>query len=44
MALVVGRLIDELRKLSMYDALTGLLNRRAMEEALHAHIRAAGAA
>jgi len=39
MALVVGRLIDELRKLSMYDALTGLLNRRAMEEALHAHIR-----
>lgn len=39
MALVVGRLIDELRKLSMYDALTGLLNRRAMEEALHAQVR-----
>jgi diguanylate cyclase (GGDEF)-like protein len=32
-------LIDELRKLSMYDALTGLLNRRAMEEALHAQVR-----
>jgi len=39
MALVVGRLIDELRRLSMYDALTGLLNRRAMEEALQAQIR-----
>ena len=39
MALVVGRLVDELRKLSLHDALTGLLNRRAMEETLHAQIR-----
>jgi diguanylate cyclase (GGDEF)-like protein len=38
-ALVVGRLIDELRKLSMHDALTGLLNRRAIEETLHAQFR-----
>lgn len=38
-ALVVGRLVDELRKLSLHDALTGLLNRRAMEETLHAQIR-----
>jgi len=39
MALVVGRLVDELRKLSLHDALTGLLNRRAMEETLHAQVR-----
>lgn len=38
-ALVVGRLVDELRKLSLYDALTGLLNRRAMEETLQAQVR-----
>ncbi len=39
MALVVGRLVDELRKLSMHDGLTGLLNRRAMEETLQAQVR-----
>jgi diguanylate cyclase (GGDEF)-like protein len=32
--LVVARLLSELRRLSRHDALTGLLNRRAMEEAL----------
>jgi diguanylate cyclase (GGDEF)-like protein len=37
--LVVGRLLDELRRLSLHDALTGLLNRRAMEERLHAQLR-----
>jgi diguanylate cyclase (GGDEF)-like protein len=38
-ALVVGRLTDELRKLSLHDGLTGLLNRRAMEETLQTQIR-----
>jgi diguanylate cyclase (GGDEF)-like protein len=36
--LVVGRLVSELRRLSHYDGLTSLLNRRAMEEALDAQI------
>ena len=34
MALVVARLVAELRRLSRHDGLTGLLNRRAIEEAL----------
>ncbi|HET6599446.1 MAG TPA: GGDEF domain-containing protein [Burkholderiaceae bacterium] len=34
MALVTMRLISDLRRLSMRDGLTGLLNRRALEEAL----------
>jgi diguanylate cyclase (GGDEF)-like protein len=34
MALVTMRLIGDLRRLSMRDGLTGLLNRRALEEAL----------
>lgn len=34
MVLVVARLVSELRRLSRHDALTGLLNRRAMEELL----------
>jgi diguanylate cyclase (GGDEF)-like protein len=36
--LVVARLVSELRRLSHYDALTNLLNRRAMEETLDSHI------
>lgn len=36
--LVVARLVSELRRLSRHDGLTGLLNRRAMEEVLHAQI------
>jgi diguanylate cyclase (GGDEF)-like protein len=39
MSLVVSRLFNELRKLSLHDALTGLLNRRAMEETLQARVR-----
>jgi diguanylate cyclase (GGDEF)-like protein len=39
MTLVVSRLFNELRKLSLHDALTGLLNRRAMEETLQASVR-----
>ena len=39
MALVVGRLVSELRRMSRHDGLTGLLNRRAMEEALDAQAR-----
>jgi diguanylate cyclase (GGDEF)-like protein len=39
MALVVSRLLLELRHRARHDALTGLLNRRAMEEALHAQIQ-----
>jgi diguanylate cyclase (GGDEF)-like protein len=34
MALVIGRLVRELAALSRYDALTGLLNRRAIQEEL----------
>ena len=33
-ALVVTRLVDRLERLSRYDALTGLLNRRAIDEIL----------
>jgi diguanylate cyclase (GGDEF)-like protein len=36
--LVVARLVTELQRLSRHDALTGLLNRRAMEEALEAQL------
>jgi diguanylate cyclase (GGDEF)-like protein len=36
--LVVARLVSELQRLSRHDALTGLLNRRAMEEALEAQL------
>jgi diguanylate cyclase (GGDEF)-like protein len=39
MTLVVSRLFNELRKLSLHDALTGLLNRRAMEETLQTRMR-----
>jgi diguanylate cyclase (GGDEF)-like protein len=39
MTLVVSRLFAELRKLSLHDALTGLLNRRAMEETLQTRVR-----
>jgi diguanylate cyclase (GGDEF)-like protein len=43
-ALVVARLMTDLRRLSRYDSLTELLNRRAMEEALrHEAQRAARA-
>lgn len=38
MVLVAGRLMSELRRLSRHDALTGLLNRRAMEEMLDAQV------
>jgi len=38
-ALVVVRLVTELQRLSRHDALTGLLNRRAMEEALDAQMQ-----
>jgi diguanylate cyclase (GGDEF)-like protein len=38
-ALVVARLVVELRRSSRYDALTGVLNRRAMEEALDAEVQ-----
>jgi diguanylate cyclase (GGDEF)-like protein len=36
--LVVARLVSELHRLSRHDALTGLLNRRAIEEALDAQL------
>jgi len=36
--LVVARLVTELQRLSRHDALTGLLNRRAMEESLEAQL------
>ncbi|HRI18525.1 MAG TPA: GGDEF domain-containing protein, partial [Burkholderiaceae bacterium] len=36
LALVAGRLVTSLRRLSRHDGLTGLLNRRAIEEALDA--------
>ena len=39
MALVTGRLVVELRRLSRHDGLTGLLNRRAIEEALDAQMQ-----
>ncbi|WP_349261098.1 GGDEF domain-containing protein [Povalibacter sp.] len=39
MVLVVARLVGELRRLSRHDGLTGLLNRRAMEELLEAQVR-----
>lgn len=37
--LVVARLVSELQRLSRHDALTGLLNRRAMEQALNAQLK-----
>lgn len=39
MALVVARLVADLHRLSRHDGLTGLLNRRAMEEAVAAQVR-----
>ncbi len=39
MALVVGRLLANLRHLSRHDGLTGLLNRRAMEEAMQRQLQ-----
>ena len=39
MALVVARLTGELRRMSRHDSLTGLLNRRAMEELLFAQLQ-----
>ena len=39
MALVVGRLVVDLRNRSRHDGLTGLLNRRAIEESMQAQIR-----
>jgi len=39
MAMVVGRLLTELRYRSRHDVLTGLLNRRAMEEVMSAQVR-----
>jgi len=38
-ALVVSQFVSELRNASRYDALTGLLNRRAFEEALDAEVQ-----
>jgi diguanylate cyclase (GGDEF)-like protein len=40
-ALVVSRGVVELRRSSRYDALTGLLNRRAMQEALEEQVQRA---
>ena len=39
MALVIIRLVADLQRLSRHDGLTGLLNRRALEEALTAQVR-----
>jgi len=39
MALVIMRLVADLRRLSRHDDLTGLLNRRALEEALTAQVQ-----
>jgi len=39
LGLVVGRILVELRYRSRHDGLTGLLNRRAMEETLHAQLQ-----
>ena len=39
MALVTARLMADLRRLSRHDGLTGLLNRRAIEEALDAQMQ-----
>lgn len=39
MALVTARLVTDLRRLSRHDGLTGLLNRRALGEALDAQIQ-----
>ena len=39
LALVAGRLVTELHRLSRHDGLTGLLNRRAVEEALDAQLQ-----
>ena len=39
MALVVGRLLADLRHRSRHDGLTGLLNRRAVEEALQNQVQ-----
>jgi diguanylate cyclase (GGDEF)-like protein len=39
MALVVARLVRELQRLAQRDGLTGLLNRRAIEEALDAQMQ-----
>lgn len=38
-ALVTARLVSDLRRLSRHDGLTGMLNRRAIEEALDAQIQ-----
>ena len=39
MALVITRLVADLQRLSRHDGLTGLLNRRALEEALTAQLQ-----
>jgi diguanylate cyclase (GGDEF)-like protein len=39
MALVIGRLVRELADLSRYDVLTGLLNRRAMQDELDSQLQ-----